>query len=92
MQYRIKHGIALIHINIYKTLIAQKIIMCIMCIQTSSKQIIKLLEKDGWYLHNQKGSHQQFKHLTKTGKVTVPHPKKDLPIGTVKCILKQAGL
>jgi predicted RNA binding protein YcfA (HicA-like mRNA interferase family) len=38
------------------------------------------------------GSHQQFKHPTKKGKVTIPHPKKDLPIGTVHSILKQAGL
>lgn len=39
-----------------------------------------------------KGSHHHFKHQHKKGIVTVPHPKKDVPIGTVKAILKQAGL
>jgi len=43
-------------------------------------------------LVNVVGSHQQFKHPTKKGKVTIPHPKKDLPIGTVRSILKQAGI
>ena len=57
-----------------------------------SKDLIKLLEKDGWYLVNVKGSHHQFKHDTKKGKVTIPHPKTDLPQGTVKSVLKQAGL
>jgi len=58
----------------------------------NSKEIIKLLEKDGWYKNNQKGSHCQFKHPNKQGKVTIPHPRKDLPIKTVNSILKQAGL
>ena len=57
-----------------------------------SKDLIKIIEKDGWYLVNVKGSHHQFKHPSKTGRVTIPHPKKDLPKGTVKSILKQAGL
>lgn len=39
-----------------------------------------------------KGSHHHFKHSEKKGIVTIPHPKKDVPIGTVKSILKQAGL
>ncbi|KDN12742.1 hypothetical protein SALWKB12_1266 [Snodgrassella communis] len=39
-----------------------------------------------------KGSHHQFKHASKSGRVTVPHPKKDLPLGTVKNIFKQAGV
>jgi predicted RNA binding protein YcfA (HicA-like mRNA interferase family) len=43
-------------------------------------------------LVNVVGSHQQFKHPTKKGKITIPHPKKDLPIGTVRSILKQAGI
>ncbi|MBS7826463.1 type II toxin-antitoxin system HicA family toxin [Wohlfahrtiimonas chitiniclastica] len=58
----------------------------------NSKDLIKMLEEDGWYLVATKGSHNQFKHPTKTGRVTIPHPKKDLPKGTVKSILKQAGL
>jgi predicted RNA binding protein YcfA (HicA-like mRNA interferase family) len=39
-----------------------------------------------------RGSHHQFKHPTKPGRVTVPHPKRDLPIGTVRSIFRQAGL
>lgn len=58
----------------------------------NSKDIIKILEQDGWVRHTQKGSHCQYKHPIKKGKVTVPHPKKDLPIKTIQSILKQAGL
>ena len=58
---------------------------------TSSK-VIELLRSDGWYLVGQQGSHRQYKHPTKSGRVTVPHPVKDLPKGTVNSILKQAGL
>ncbi|HBM7269361.1 TPA: type II toxin-antitoxin system HicA family toxin, partial [Clostridioides difficile] len=47
---------------------------------------------DGWYEVNCVGDHHQFKHPIKKGKVTVPHPKKDLPIRTVKSIFKQAGI
>jgi len=56
----------------------------------TSREIIKILEWDGWVLHHTRGSHRQFKHPTKSGKVTVPHSKKDLPMGTVRSILKQA--
>jgi predicted RNA binding protein YcfA (HicA-like mRNA interferase family) len=58
----------------------------------NSKDIVKMLKKDGWYLDRVNGSHNIFKHKTKTGRVVVPHPKSDLPIGTYKSILKQAGL
>ena len=57
-----------------------------------SKQIIKLIEQEGWVLVSGKGSHHQFKHPIKKGRVTVPHPKKDLNIKTANSILKQAGL
>ena len=57
-----------------------------------SKDAVKLLKQDGWTLHHTVGSHCQFKHPTKPGRVTVPHPKKDLPMGTLKSIFKQAGL
>ena len=57
-----------------------------------SADIIKQLKADGWFLVHVVGSHHQFKHPTKPGKVTVPHPKKDLPLQTVRSILKQAGL
>ncbi|MGG6237250.1 type II toxin-antitoxin system HicA family toxin [Nodosilinea sp. AN01ver1] len=56
-----------------------------------SSDIISKLKKDGWILNNVRGSHQQFKHPAYPGRVTVPHPKKDLPIGTVRSIFKQAG-
>ena len=58
----------------------------------SSSDLIRLLIDDGWLLDSTKGSHHHFKHPEKKGKVTVPHPKKDLPQGTVNAILKQAGL
>jgi predicted RNA binding protein YcfA (HicA-like mRNA interferase family) len=58
----------------------------------SSRELIKIIEADGWYQVAQKGSHKQFEHKTKTGKVTIPHPVKDLPIGTFNSVLKQAGL
>ncbi|WP_245764355.1 type II toxin-antitoxin system HicA family toxin [Salegentibacter sp. UBA1130] len=50
------------------------------------------MKKDGWYLVRTKGSHHHFKHPKKRGIVTIPHPKKDLPKGTVNSILKQAGI
>ncbi|MDA9537325.1 addiction module toxin, HicA family [Bradyrhizobium ottawaense] len=57
-----------------------------------SADIINALKADGWEQVAQKGSHTQFKHPTKTGRVTVPHPKRDVPIGTLKSIEKQADL
>jgi predicted RNA binding protein YcfA (HicA-like mRNA interferase family) len=56
-----------------------------------SRDVIARLREEGWILVNTRGSHQQFKHPTKQGRVTVPHPKKDLPTGTLKSIYKQAG-
>lgn len=58
----------------------------------SSKEIIKIIKNDGWYIVRVNGSHHHFKHPEKEGLVTVPHPKKDLKTGTVKSIKKQAGL
>ncbi len=57
-----------------------------------SSEIIKILEKDGWFIHNVRGSHHQLKHPRKKGKVTVPHPKSDIPVGTLKNIFKQAQI
>lgn len=57
-----------------------------------SRELIKMLEENGWYLDSVRGSHHYFKHPTIEGKVTVPHPKKDLPNGTLNSILKQALL
>ena len=57
------------------------------------KEIEKILKADGWYFVALKGcSHNQYKHAVKLGKVTVPNHRGDIPIGTVKAILKQAGL
>jgi predicted RNA binding protein YcfA (HicA-like mRNA interferase family) len=58
----------------------------------SSRDLIRRLLDDGWLEVAQVGSHKQFKHTTKPGRVTVPHPKKDIPIGTLKSIEKQAGI
>jgi len=57
----------------------------------TSQEIIRRLEKDGWRLVRTKGSHRQYKHPERSGLVTVPHPKKDLPKGTLRAIEKQAG-
>lgn len=48
----------------------------------NSREVIQLLKKDGWVLKRTVGSHNHFVHPTKQGLVTVPHPKRDLPIGT----------
>jgi len=58
----------------------------------NSAVLIKQIKADGWYLVHAVGSHHQFKQPTKSGKVTVPHPNRDLPKPTVRSILKQAGL
>ena len=58
----------------------------------SSKEVIKFLQDDGWFEVNCVGDHHQFNHPTKPGRVTLTHPKKDIPIGTLKSIEKQAGL
>lgn len=57
-----------------------------------SADIIRALTDDGWYLARVKGSHHHFAHPTKPGLVTVKHPAKDTPIGTLKSIEKQSGL
>jgi len=56
-----------------------------------SREIITRLKADGWELVHIRGSHHQFKHHDRPGRVTVPHPKRDLPKGTVRSIFKQAG-
>lgn len=56
-------------------------------------EILRLIQQDGWFLAAQKGSHRQFKHTTKPGRVTVPgKPSDDLALGTQNSILKQARL
>lgn len=58
----------------------------------SSRDILKYLIADGWYEVNCVGDHHQFKHPTKSGRVTLTHPKKDIPTKTAKSIEKQAGI
>ena len=57
-----------------------------------SRKILKLIKKAGWLHIRTTGSHWHFHHPSKAGIVTVPHPKKDVPIGTLKSIEKQAGI
>ena len=57
------------------------------------KELLELLEADGWFLVRTKGSHRQFRHPTKAGTVTVAgKPSVDMPPGTLNSALKQAGL
>ncbi len=58
----------------------------------SSREIIKILKADGWYEVNVVGSHHQFRHPVKKGRVTVKHPDKDIPLKTLKSIEDQPGL
>ncbi|MBP3974536.1 type II toxin-antitoxin system HicA family toxin [Pseudoxanthomonas spadix] len=56
-------------------------------------EILRLLQDDGWFLAATRGSHRQYKHPSKPGRVTVPgKPADDLAPGTLSSILKQAGL
>ena len=65
-----------------------------MCISAhvNSRDAIRAFEADGWVQVARKGSHAQFKHPSKPGRVTVPHPKRDLPLGTLRSIERQSGL
>jgi predicted RNA binding protein YcfA (HicA-like mRNA interferase family) len=57
------------------------------------REVIKLIEEDGWYLARTRGSHRQFKHPTKSGLVTIAgKPSDDLAPGTLNSIFKQAQL
>ena len=58
----------------------------------SSLEVIAILKADGWFEINQEGSHKQFKHGVKSGKVTINHPVKDMDIKTLKSIERQSGL
>ena len=57
------------------------------------REVIRMIEEDGWYLVVTRGSHRQYKHPTKPGRVTIDgHPNHDLTPGTLNSILKQAQL
>jgi len=57
-----------------------------------SRDIINALRADGWEEVRQRGSHLHFRHPTKPGIVTVPHPSSDMAIGTMKSIERQSGV
>ena len=57
------------------------------------REVLRVIEADGWYLVGQRGSHRQYKHPAKAGRVTVAgHPGDDMRLGTVNSIFRQAGL
>ncbi len=58
----------------------------------SSREVLKILKDNGWYEVGCDGDHHQFKHPKKKGRVTLTHPRKDIPVGTLKSIAKQAGV
>jgi predicted RNA binding protein YcfA (HicA-like mRNA interferase family) len=58
-----------------------------------TRDVLKLIEEDGWYQVRQRGSYRQYRHPQKLGRVTVAgHPRDDVPPGTLNNILRQAGL
>jgi predicted RNA binding protein YcfA (HicA-like mRNA interferase family) len=58
----------------------------------NSRKIIKIIKKAGWVHIRTSGDHWHFHHPEKAGIVTITHPKKDIPIGTLKSIEKQSGI
>jgi predicted RNA binding protein YcfA (HicA-like mRNA interferase family) len=57
------------------------------------RDVIRLIENDGWFLIATRGSHRQYKHAAKTGRVTIAgKPSDDMAPGTLNSVLKQAGL
>lgn len=58
----------------------------------NSRDVIKALEADGWFEVAHKGSHKQFRHLTRPGRVTVVHPRRDYPIATLRSMEQQSGV
>jgi len=57
------------------------------------REVIKLIEQDGWYLVRTRGDHRQYKHPAKPGRVTISgNAGRDMPAGTLNSVLKQAGL
>ena len=58
----------------------------------NSREVIKAIEAAGWFRISQKGSHIQFRHSIRLGRVTVPYPKRDLAIKTLINIERQSGV
>jgi predicted RNA binding protein YcfA (HicA-like mRNA interferase family) len=61
-------------------------------VSVASREVIRDLERHGWFEVNRVGSHVQFKHPEKAGRVTVPHPKRTLNIKTLRSIERRSGL
>ena len=59
--------------------------------ERDSRKLIRMLSARGWQLADVRGSHHQFVHPDRPGRVTVPHPRKDIAIATVRSIYRQAG-
>jgi len=57
----------------------------------SSRELIDTAESYGWHLDRVNGSHHVYKHPTRPGLVVIPHPRKDIPAGTARNILRQIG-
>ena len=67
--------------------------VCRTSLRHESTNVLSILRRDDWYQVAQRGGYRQLKHPTKPGRVTVPgKPSDDLAVGTLKSILKQAGL
>ena len=58
----------------------------------SSRDVIRALLAEGWFLARVKGSHHHFQHPTRPGTVTVPHPRREIPAGTLRGIERQSGV
>ena len=58
----------------------------------TSRELMEMIKREGWYLARTKGSHHIFKHLSRKGIVIIAHPNNNLPAKTIKSILKQAGV
>lgn len=67
-------------------------ILCVIYTRMTSADLIKEMRRAGWQLDRVNGSHHIFKHPSRPGIVVVPHPKKDLGLGLVRAIRRQAGL
>ncbi len=66
---------------------------CDIILQVKVRDVIKMIEKKGWFIVRTKGSHRQFKHKTKKGLVTIAgKPSAELAPGTLNSVLRQAGL
>ena len=58
----------------------------------NSREVLRRLKADGWFEVGQSGSHVQLKHAERPGRTTVPHPRADLPLGTLRSIEAQIGV